>query len=65
MSDIEHHALRGGLDATLGNEFASPTSSGQAARAFYCDCLSKRAATRPPRSAAWRTTLSRRSVAAR
>jgi hypothetical protein len=30
MSDIEHHALRGGLDATLGyDEFASPTSSGK------------------------------------
>jgi hypothetical protein len=30
MSDIEHHAQCGGLDATLGyDEFASPTSSGK------------------------------------
>jgi hypothetical protein len=30
MSDIVHHAERGGLDATLGyGEFGSPTSSGK------------------------------------
>jgi hypothetical protein len=66
MSDIEHHVSRGGLDATLGyNEFAAPTSSGQAAQASCCDCLSKRAATHPPRvGGVGRMTLSRRSVAA-
>jgi hypothetical protein len=42
MSDIEHHAQRGGLDATLGyNEFAAPTSSGRAALAYCGDCRSK------------------------
>jgi hypothetical protein len=30
MSDIVHHAQRGGLDANLGyDEFGSPTSSGK------------------------------------
>jgi hypothetical protein len=52
MSDIEHHTERGGLDATLGDdEFGSPTSSGKQLKRLR-ECLSKWAATHPPRSAA-------------
>jgi hypothetical protein len=65
MSDIEHHAERGGLDATLGSdEFALPTSSGQAAQASYGDC--SRSGCDPPAEhrRRGRTTLSRCSVTA-
>jgi hypothetical protein len=49
MSDIEHHALRGGLDAALGyDEFAAPTSSCEQLKRPLLRLPLEAAATRPP-----------------
>jgi hypothetical protein len=48
ISDIEHHAWRGGLDAALGyDEFAAPTSSGEQLKRPTALPF-EAAATRPP-----------------
>jgi hypothetical protein len=65
MSDIEHHAWRGGLNAALGyDEFAPPTSSGE--QLTRPTAIAFRSGCDPPteRRRRGRTTLSRRGVAA-
>jgi len=65
MSDIEHHAWRGGLNAALGyDEFAPTDFLRRAAQAS--DRIAFRSGCDPPteRRRRGRTTLSRRGVAA-